>query len=211
MQKYLHFSRCHPQVEVEGIQHKTTEIWHKVYFPDDTEEVSFHWQAKTFFLQFHKKSKSRQSWSSPPRELRISAKPWLSNSTWFPDRSRSKIFLIKKQNKKSKTNMTFFVCQGFSLFVKMADKIFSIPENEFFFDFIRHLSEWVAKARPNRDGEMFFSSFQDYKLFYVHSVRLNPTVLVPSVLYEEALDEHGAGKRQKCRPHLPFPPRGWHG
>ena len=34
----------------------------------------------------------------------------------------------------------------------MADKIFSIPENEFFFDFIRHLSEWVAKARPNRDG-----------------------------------------------------------
>ena len=38
----------------------------------------------------------------------------------------------------------------------MADKIFSIPENEFFFDFIRHLSEWVAKARPNRDGEMFF-------------------------------------------------------
>ena len=52
--------------------------------------------------------------------------------------------------------MTFFVCQGFSLFVKMADKIFSIPENEFFFDFIRHLSEWVAKARPNRDGEIFF-------------------------------------------------------
>ena len=48
--------------------------------------------------------------------------------------------------------LVFYHHQGFSLFVKMADKIFSIPENEFFFDFIRHLSEWVAKARPNRDG-----------------------------------------------------------
>ena len=48
--------------------------------------------------------------------------------------------------------LVFHHHQGFSLFVKMADKIFSIPENEFFFDFIRHLSEWVAKARPNRDG-----------------------------------------------------------
>ena len=89
----------------------------------------------------------------------------------------------------------------------MVDKIFSIPENEFFFDFIRQLSEWVAKARPNRDGQIIpvslpyqFTS-DKYKDQHIHPYvmvvdgRFDPTVLLPSVLHEEALDEHCAGQR----------------
>jgi len=42
--------------------------------------------------------------------------------------------------------------EGFSLFVKIADKVISVPESDFFFDFVRHLTDWIKKARPSRDG-----------------------------------------------------------
>lgn len=43
--------------------------------------------------------------------------------------------------------------EGFSLFVKIADKVISVPEGDFFFDFVRHLTDWIKKARPTRDGK----------------------------------------------------------
>jgi len=42
--------------------------------------------------------------------------------------------------------------EGFSLFVKIADKVISVPEGDFFFDFVRHLTDWIKRARPSRDG-----------------------------------------------------------
>jgi myosin-7 len=34
-----------------------------------------------------------------------------------------------------------------SLFVKIADKVISVPEGDFFFDFVRHLTEWLKKTK----------------------------------------------------------------
>ena len=85
--------------------------------------------------------------------------------------------------------------EGFSLFVKIADKVISVPEGDFFFDFVRRLTDWIKKARPTRDGNSLSRFTLIVKMLIEITIRSRPTVHIPSFLYEEALDQHSAWKR----------------
>ncbi|ODN02660.1 Myosin-VIIa [Orchesella cincta] len=112
------------QVEVEAIQHKTTQIFHKVYFPDDMDEA------------FEVDSSTR-------------AKEFCANIA---------------------ERLTLRSAEGFSLFVKIADKVISVPEGDFFFDFVRHLTDWIKRARPTRDGTI--PQFT-YQVFFMRKLWTN--------------------------------------
>ncbi|XP_068084788.1 myosin-VIIa [Anabrus simplex] len=112
------------QVEVEAIQHKTTQIFHKVYFPDDTDEA------------FQVDSSTRAS--------------------DFCDSIAERLCLRSSE--------------GFSLFVKIWDKVFSVPDSDFFFDYVRELTEWMKKARPSRGGGQV--QYQ-YQIFFMKKLWTN--------------------------------------
>lgn len=112
-------------VEVEAIQHRSIQIYHKVYFPDDSDEafeVDSTTKAKDLCLQ-----------------------------------------ICERLNLKSN--------EGFSLFVKIADKVFSVPENYYFFDFIHELIDWLKQSRPSRNGNIIhFEFFFNYFLFFIFNI-----------------------------------------
>ena len=92
-------------VEIDAIQTKKVAIYHKVYFPnnsDQTFEVDSGTRAKDFSANIG-------------------------------------------------TTLGIKSVDGFSLFIKIADKVISVPDGDFFFDFVRHLTEWLKKT-PGGDA-----------------------------------------------------------
>lgn len=74
--------------------------------------------------------------------------------------------------------LNLLTSDGFSLFVKIADKVISVPDSDFFFDFVRYLTDWMKRTRPTRDGKSVIYCFQIY--FYLHKF----LGVVPNFLYQ---------------------------
>ncbi|XP_046806985.1 myosin-VIIa isoform X1 [Lucilia cuprina] len=63
--------------------------------------------------------------------------------------------------------------EGFSLFVKIGDKAFSIPENDFIFDFITELMQWIKQNMPTRSLDS--QQTCPYQLYFMKKLWLNTT------------------------------------
>lgn len=100
----------------------TTQIYHKVYFPDDTSEA------------FE-----------------------VDSSTRAKDFCRNIAERLKLQSS-----------EGFSLFVKILDKVISVPEGDFFFDFVRQLTEWIKKTKQREDPPKY-----TYQIFFMRKLWSN--------------------------------------
>ncbi|XP_062547434.1 myosin-VIIa-like isoform X2 [Armigeres subalbatus] len=112
-------------VEVEAIRVRTVEIYHKVYFPDDTDEA--------FQIESSTKTKDLVQTITKRLELKSS--------------------------------------EGFSLFIKIGDKVFSIPEEYFIFDFIYELMEWIRETLPSRSNDNRIQC--EYQLFFMKKLWIN--------------------------------------
>lgn len=66
--------------------------------------------------------------------------------------------------------------EGFSLLVKIREKAFSVPDGEFFFDYVRLLTEWMKKTRPSRSGKN--------RLLYCKFGRVNCNVTISRSNYK---------------------------
>uniref|UniRef100_A0A7G3AQY5 Putative myosin class i heavy chain n=2 Tax=Lutzomyia longipalpis TaxID=7200 RepID=A0A7G3AQY5_LUTLO len=111
-------------IEVEAIRCRSMQIFHKIYFPDDTDEA----------FEIESSTKASDLCKTIAKRLELQSH------------------------------------DGFSLFVKILDKAFSVPEEYFLFDFIYELVEWT-KATLSRSGDG--QILCQYQLFFMKKLWIN--------------------------------------
>lgn len=60
---------------------------------------------------------------------------------------------------------------GFSLFVKIIDKVFSVPHEYYFFDFVHELMQWAKQSRPITKSAGVLNV--QYQIFFMKKLWVN--------------------------------------
>ncbi|KAM6260380.1 unconventional myosin-VIIb [Spheniscus humboldti] len=74
------------------------------------------------------------------------------------------------QNIASKLQLSSW--EGFSLFVKIADKVISQNEADYFFDSLRQMTDWNRRNKPGKDGATMSVA---YEVYFMRKLWLNVT------------------------------------
>uniref|UniRef100_A0A672G4R0 Si:ch73-194h10.2 n=1 Tax=Salarias fasciatus TaxID=181472 RepID=A0A672G4R0_SALFA len=111
------------QVELDAIKQNSTQIFHKVHFPNDTDEI------------FE-----------------------VATSTRVKDLIQS---IVKKLKLAS--------ADGFSIFVKIQDKVLSLNDSDYFFDSLRNITDYSKGAKRIKDGNVNIS----YRVFFMRKLWFN--------------------------------------
>uniref|UniRef100_A0A8C2YEA2 Myosin VIIB n=1 Tax=Coturnix japonica TaxID=93934 RepID=A0A8C2YEA2_COTJA len=74
------------------------------------------------------------------------------------------------QNIASKLQLSSW--EGFSLFVKIADKVISQNEADYFFDSLRQVTDWTKRNKPAKDGATMSVA---YEVYFMRKLWLNVT------------------------------------
>lgn len=134
-------------VEVDAIQHKSMEIFHKIYFPDDTDEA------------FQVDSMTRACDLAKSIEQRLGLE----------------------------------TTEGFSLFVAISDRVFSIPDKAFFYDFLGELISWIrtTKASWGSTYTVMVKIYFKLSFFTKYFIRCGSnSSTIPYILPEKVVGEH---------------------
>ncbi|XP_009987767.1 PREDICTED: unconventional myosin-VIIb [Tauraco erythrolophus] len=120
-----------------------------------------------------------RKWAPHPVEVeailqnntKIPHKIYFPNETeqTFDVRTNTKIRTLC-QNIASKLQLSSW--EGFSLFVKIADKVISQNEADYFFDSLRQVTDWSRRNKPGKDGT---TTSVAYEVYFMRKLWLNVT------------------------------------
>ncbi|XP_011361982.1 unconventional myosin-VIIb [Pteropus vampyrus] len=107
----------------------------------------------------------------PPHQLEVEATEQnisrICHKIYFPNDTSEMLEVgantrVREVCESIATRLQLASWEGCSLFIKIADKVISQKEGDFFFDSLRQVSDWVKKSKPQKEGTPMMLPYEVY-------------------------------------------------